>query len=185
MVNLCGTRLQTSIHKKLGSFIDRLARDIPVTASQTIQTKIIFKSRTQLSWAYQPLKLVIISYIDNHSRITLWFSIVQGPHIVNALLMLGSHSFSEWCRERLTFSLDYKGGLYIIYECLQRIAAHITQDAGRKIYDAPFTLIFRLGNGPYVILFWIWWRPKNWERTMTYQTEYVAIDSRISGCDHK
>jgi hypothetical protein len=49
-------------------------------------------------------------------------------------------------RERIAFSFAYKGGLYIIYECLQPIAMRSHLDAKPKIVDAPSTLNFRMGQ---------------------------------------
>jgi len=70
-------------------------------------------------------------------------------------LMLCWRSLSKWGMEHIAFSFDYKGSLYLIYECLQPIATQITQDAGRRMVEAPLTPIFRIGKGACVSCFWL------------------------------
>jgi len=56
-------------------------------------------------------------------------------------------SFSEWSREHFTLSFAYTDSQYLIYDCLQPIAAQSTQDARLQIVDDPLTLIFRMRQG--------------------------------------
>jgi len=69
-------------------------------------------------------------------------------------MTLSRGSFAECGRERDTFSFAYKGGPYLIDECLQPIATQITQDARPKIVDTPLTLIFRMGQGACLSYIW-------------------------------
>jgi len=96
------------------------------------------------------------------------------------LLMLCWRSSSEWGKECVTFSFTFKGSLYLIYDRLHPIASQITQDARRKIIDSPFSVISRMGQGPFLTCFRLSRRPMNPKRTTIYQCQYVAISNRIS-----
>ena len=65
------------------------------------------------------------------------------------LLTACRHLFSELGKEHVAFSFGYKGGQYLIYECLHPIPTQITQDARTNIVDTPLTLIFSMGQGEY------------------------------------
>jgi len=62
------------------------------------------------------------------------------------LLMLLWHWFSEWGREPVIFPFACKCSVYLIYKCLHLIAPQITIDATQKTVDAPWSLLFRMGQ---------------------------------------
>lgn len=68
-------------------------------------------------------------------------------------LTLCSCSISESGRVHVAFSFAYKGGLYLIYECLEEIATQNNQDAKTQIVDDTLTLNISMGQGPCRILF--------------------------------
>jgi len=66
------------------------------------------------------------------------------PGIVDAPLMLFLpwRSFSSWGREPVPSSFSFKGGQYIIYDCLQPITTQIDKNGRHGSVDAPLTLIW-------------------------------------------
>jgi len=65
------------------------------------------------------------------------------------------------------------------------IASQITQDGRPKIVDTPLTLIFRMGQVACHPFFWLLRQPIHQKKTTTYQSQYFAMNSRISQRDHK
>ena len=68
------------------------------------------------------------------------------------LLTLLWRSFSWQGRESFTFSFSYKGIQYFVYDYVQSIIPQITQDTWPQIVDAPWTLIFIIGQGAFHFL---------------------------------
>ena len=73
-------------------------------------------------------------------------------------------SFSGRGREHDGMIYNLKGRQYLVYEWLQPFATEVTQNAQPKIVDSRLTLIFRMGQWPYGLLFcqerlpvcWLW-----------------------------
>jgi len=104
-----------------------------------------------LSLAFLLIKAANIFIMPHSNQVSNYLPNLQDQK----LLTLCWHSFSEWGRERVTSSLAYNASQYLIYECLQPIATHITQDARPKIVHALVTLIFRMGKGACLSLLWL------------------------------
>jgi len=90
-------------------------------------------------------------YIDNNNHIMLWSIMMQGQQS----LTLRWCSFSRWDREYVIPSFCYKGGQYVVYDCLQPVATKITQDTRRLIVDTPVTLISMMVQSGYYNLFFL------------------------------
>jgi len=84
-------------------------------------------------------------YIDHNSHIVLWLTMMEGQQV----LMLHWRPFSSRGREHFTFSVSYQGGQYIVYDCLQAVAAQITHDTWSTIVDTLLILIFMMGQRGY------------------------------------
>jgi len=65
------------------------------------------------------------------------------------------HLFTRLGREHVAFCFSYKGGKYFVYDCLQPVATHITQDTQPTICDAQLTLFSKMGHGGYRSVFCI------------------------------
>jgi len=52
--------------------------------------------------------------------------------------------------------LPERGCQYIVYEILPQINTYIIQDAKPKIFDARLTIIFRMGQWPCRLLFYLY-----------------------------
>ena len=107
------------------------------------------------------------------------------------LLTLCWCSFSWWGRERLTFSVAYKGSQYFVYDYLLPITAQMAQDIWPRIVDALFTLIFMMWQGavhfllyPYrqrILHLWLFatYRPQDYPRFMT-ESRWHSVDSHFA-----
>jgi len=74
-------------------------------------------------------------------------------------LTLHWRSFWWWGREGITICFAYKGGQKFLYDWLQPIGSVIAQNASPKIVDPLLTLIFKMGQGLYCIVFCLSRRP--------------------------
>jgi len=90
-------------------------------------------------------------YIDHNGHIALWLTMMEGQQS----LTLHWQTFSRWGRERFTCSFAYKGSQYFVYDYLQPVAPHITQNIQLTIVDALLTLIFKMGQAGYRNLFYL------------------------------
>jgi len=78
--------------------------------------------------------------------------------------MLHWRSFSGLGREHDAIIFALQGSQYLVYEWLQPFAIEVTHHAQPKIVDALLTLIFRMGQWRYGLLFcherlpvcWLW-----------------------------
>jgi len=59
-----------------------------------------------------------------------------------------------------------------------------TQHAGWRIIEVLLTFIFKMGKGAWVLLSQIQSRLKYRKWAMTYCSQWVAINCRLSGCNH-
>jgi hypothetical protein len=59
----------------------------------------------------------------------------------------------EGCRGTISCLSAYKGSQNLVFRCLKSFASKITQDSGPKIIVALLTLIVKMGQGEYRILF--------------------------------
>jgi len=75
-------------------------------------------------------------------------------------LTLRWRSFSWWGMEGIAIRFAFKGGQKFLYDWLQPIGGVISQDSWPKIFDAPLTLIFMMGQGGYCNLLCLWRPPK-------------------------
>jgi len=108
--------------------------------------------------------------IDNNGHIALQLSIMEGQQF----LTLWWCSFS-WCsREQFTFSFDYKGSQYFVYDYVQPIAQKITQDAWPRIVDAPLMLNFMIGQRAWYYHFCLYEQPilHLWLRATYHPADY-------------
>jgi len=69
------------------------------------------------------------------------------------LLTLRWRTFLRWGREGIAICFAFKGSQWFLYDCLQPVAPHITQDTRPTIVDAPLTLIYKMGQGAFLFLF--------------------------------
>jgi len=60
--------------------------------------------------------------------------------------MLRWRSFPRWGRDSSAYTFAYKGSQWFVYDCLQPVAPHITQDTRSTIVDAPLTLISKVAQ---------------------------------------
>jgi hypothetical protein len=106
--NLGGKWSQTSINEVLPAFICWYSRGDPAIASQTITSSFRLIAATQWSWPFQTIKQVKTAYIDISGHLVLCFTIRQ----CQVSLTIQWSSFSRLGRQRIAFSLAFKGGQY-------------------------------------------------------------------------
>jgi len=123
----------------------------------------------------------------NMSFMNVWDESLHRLTMMQGHTLLTHHwgSFSAWGTDCVTSSVVLKCGLCLIYERLYPIATQITQDARPTIINVPLTLILRMGQRSCLSCFWLWRQPIRQKRTMTYQSQSFAINSRILEWDHK
>jgi len=146
---MSGAWSQASIKTEMAACIGRYVRDIPATSSTKVIMYFIFRGTTKYSWAFECTKAVKTMNIDRNGHIVLCLTVMEGQES----LTLRWETFSRWGIERFSFSFAYKGSQWFVYDCLQRVARHITQDTRPTIVDAPFTLIFKMGKRVFLFLF--------------------------------
>ena len=84
----------------------------------------------------------------------------------------------------MLYILADKGCEILLYGCLWSSTTHITEDARLIIFDALFTLSFRMWLGAWVCLFCTSRRLIHWKWTVTYQCQCFTTNSSISECDN-
>jgi len=127
-----------------------------------------------------PIKAAYTSLMTVCNRSPLRLTMMHGQ----TSLMIRWCSFWEWGRECVTFSCDYQCGLYLIYEYLHSIATQITQDSRPTIIDTVLTLIFKTGQGVCLSVFWLYSLSITQKTTITYWSQWLAMNSWKSECDH-
>jgi len=113
------------------------------------QVVTAWEAVAQISLAYLPIMAANSSLIDVCDQEPFRLREIQDQK----LLTLHGRSFSRWGRERVATTFAYKGCQY--FDCVYSLPTHvfITQLAGPEIVDAHVTLIFKMGQGAFCVLF--------------------------------
>jgi len=98
---------------------------------------------------------VFLSYKGVNSSVmnTDICAIDRVPNTENYKSLRPGDGFSWWCNKEIVYDFGWKSGHYFAYEFGPRCDILINQDAKQKIIDAPWTLIFRMGQGVCVFGF--------------------------------
>lgn len=127
---------------------------------------------------HEPVNSVVIG-VFNHAPLRLTKIRDQKS------LTLSWHRFSRWGTECVGFFFAYHGGQYLIYNSLQPVATHITQDIKSKIIGTLLMLISKMGQWVCLTYFMIINVANTSKKTKQYHREYFMINSRVFECDHK